>query len=207
MEWLTSTHNSSSKKCNTLLWSLWSPGTHVLHIHTDRQNTHTIRYKILKQKENLTYIHNVLKVGPYNFTNPFVTSMSPICHPMFPPTYWDFSFHICIRVYVCMCICVLLPPKLRFFFFDLILYKYTVDGKEQLSWGHCWQDFWPEFCIFCVWVWHSCTCVWTFTGVWRPGLILGTFLNRCPPCRLRQELSLNLDQNLPFLTPRQACLL
>lgn len=48
--WLVSTCNSISKKSDALFWSLQAPGIHVVHWHTQRQNTHTYKIK-LKRKQ------------------------------------------------------------------------------------------------------------------------------------------------------------
>lgn len=37
---LTNVCNSSSRKCNVLLWPPWAPGTYMVYRHTHRWNTH-----------------------------------------------------------------------------------------------------------------------------------------------------------------------
>lgn len=43
--WLTTICNCSFKGSDVRLWPPWAPGTHMVHIHTCRQNTHTYKTK------------------------------------------------------------------------------------------------------------------------------------------------------------------
>lgn len=54
---------------DTLFWPLWLPLTHVVHIHTSRQNTHThaIKINLKKQNPTTTTANGLLGVMAYAF--------------------------------------------------------------------------------------------------------------------------------------------
>lgn len=45
--WLQLSVNSSSGGLDTLVWSLWAPGTHIVRLHTCRQNKHRNKLFVL----------------------------------------------------------------------------------------------------------------------------------------------------------------
>lgn len=59
--WFTTISNSSYRGSSALFWAPWVPTTHVVHIHTCKQNTYT-QNKINKQTSKQNQKHSLTKL-------------------------------------------------------------------------------------------------------------------------------------------------
>lgn len=76
--WLTTACNSSSRESDTLFWLLKTPGTHVMYIHTWRQNTHIKYDKINLTNKNVRCCLSALQHSRGLTIHPVGTSSSRI---------------------------------------------------------------------------------------------------------------------------------